>query len=314
VRGLFIHIVVYGVVNALLVGVWLVTTGSPLALTQVSTQVSTDPGLALRNGFWPLAVAAGWGGALVIHLGVWLSAVLFGGGRRRRIRREARRAALSPKPPELPASTTWTPVISVGQDLAQHATRAAIGLVESLASKAANRPAESQVPSGRHWVAVMFTDLVGSTDLAESLGDARWLKLLAAHRRLVRECVGANRGTEVGTQGDGFLVRFNSPDAAVACAVAIQRRSAASRRHEPLMPELRVGIHAGEAVADDNDLVGRVINLAARVNEAAEPGEILVTEPAADHLSPGVPLIDRGLRPLKGIGQPRHLLAVAWRE
>ncbi len=79
------------------------------------------------------------------------------------------------------------------------------------------------------------------------------------------------------------------------------------------MPELRVGIHAGEAVADDNDLVGRVINLAARVNDAADPGEILVTEPAADHLSPGVALIDRGLLPLKGIVQPRHLLAVAWR-
>ncbi len=210
-RGLFIHIVVYGVVNVLLVGVWLVTTGSPVALARVSA----DPGLALRNGFWPLAVAAGWGGALTIHLGVWLSAVLFGGGQRRRARREVRRAAVAPKPPELPASTAWTPVISVGQDLAKHATRAAIGLVESLATRATSRPAESQVQSGRHWVAVMFTDLVGSTDLAESLGDARWHELLAAHRRLVRECVGANRGTEVGTQGDGFLVRFDSPDAAV---------------------------------------------------------------------------------------------------
>src|SRR5207244_8120990 len=80
------------------------------------------------------------------------------------------------------------------------------------------------------------------------------------------------------------------------------------------VPELRVGIHAGEAVADDNDLVGRVINLAARVTDAAAPGEILVTEPVADHLSPGVGLMDRGLRPLKGFAQPRHLLAVAWQS
>jgi class 3 adenylate cyclase len=201
--------------------------------------------------------------------------------------------------------------MSVGQDLAKHAARVAVGLVESLATKATARPAVS----GRHWVAVMFTDLVGSTDLAERLGDQRWHALLAAHRRLVRECVGANRGTEVGTQGDGFLVRFDSPDAAVTCAVAIQRQTAVSRRsEEPLMPELRVGIHAGEVMADDDDLIGRVINLAARINEAAEPGEILVTEPAADHLSPGVSLVDRGLRPLKGVGQPRHLLAVAWRD
>jgi class 3 adenylate cyclase len=307
-RGLFIHAVVYAVVNALLVGVWLVTTGSPEALARVPD----DPAFALRNGFWPLAVEAGWGGALVIHLGVWLSAVLFGGRRRRRARREARSiAVVAPKPPTpVPVTTTWEPVISVGQDLAKHATRAAIGLVESLATKATARPAVS----GRHWVAVMFTDLVGSTDLAERLGDQRWHALLAAHRRLVRECVGANRGTEVGTQGDGFLVRFDSPDAAVTCAVAIQRRTAVSRRSEPLMPELRVGIHAGEVMADDDDLIGRVINLAARINEAAEPGEILVTEPAADHLSPGVSLVDRGLRPLKGVGQPRHLLAVAWRE
>jgi class 3 adenylate cyclase len=85
-----------------------------------------------------------------------------------------------------------------------------------------------------------------------------------------------------------------------------------SRRQGALVPELRVGIHAGEAVAEDNDLVGRVINLAARVTDAAEPGEILITEPVADHLSPGVPLVDRGLRPLKGFAQPRHLLAVAW--
>jgi class 3 adenylate cyclase len=313
-RGLFIHAVVYAVVNVLLVGVWLVTTGSPEELARVSA----DPALALRNGFWPLAVEAGWGGAVVIHFGVWLAGLLFGGRRRRRARREAerearreaRRVVVAPKPPAPVAVTTWEPVMSVGQDLAKHATRAAIGLVESLANKATARPAVS----GRHWVAVMFTDLVGSTDLAERLGDARWHALLAVHRRLVRECVGANRGTEVGTQGDGFLVRFDSPDAAVTCAVAIQRQTAASRRREPLMPELRVGIHAGEVMADDDDLIGRVINLAARINEAAEPGEILVTEPAADHLSPGVSLVDRGLRPLKGVGQPRHLLAVTWRE
>ena len=305
-RGLFIHAVVYAVVNALLVGVWLVTTGSPEELARVSA----DPVLALRNGFWPLAVEAAWGGAVVIHFGVCLAGLLFGGGRRRRARREARRIAAAPKPPEPVAVTTWEPVMAVGQDLAKHATRAAIGLVESLATKATARPAVS----GRHWVAVMFTDLVGSTDLAERLGDQRWHALLAVHRRLVRECIGSNRGTEVGTQGDGFLVRFDSPDAAVTCAVAIQRQTAASRRSEPLMPELRVGIHAGEVMADDDDLIGRVINLAARINEAAEPGEILVTEPAADHLSPGVSLVDRGLRPLKGVGQPRHLLAVAWRE
>ena len=117
---------------------------------------------------------------------------------------------------------------------------------------------------------------------------------------------------EVGTQGDGFLVRFDTPDAAVSCAVDVQRQMAGGRAGGAFVPELRVGIHAGEVVTDDNDLIGRVINLAARVTEAAEPGEILLTEPVADHLTPGIALADRGLKPLKGFAQPRHLLAVAW--
>ena len=107
-------------------------------------------------------------------------------------------------------------------------------------------------------------------------------------------------------------MRFDTPDAAVACAVALHRKMGDTRAGGAFVPELRVGIHAGEAVADDNDLVGRVINLAARVTDAAEPGEILITEPVADHLSPGVALVDRGLKPLKGFAQPRHLLAVVW--
>src|SRR5205814_2733844 len=121
-----------------------------------------------------------------------------------------------------------------------------------------------------------------------------------------------HHGAEVGTQGDGFLIRFDTPDDAIACAMSLQRQMFDTRSGGSFVPELRVGIHAGEAVADDNDLVGRVINLAARVTDAAEPGEILVTEPVADHLSPGIALADRGLKPLKGFAQPRHLLAVMW--
>jgi class 3 adenylate cyclase len=158
----------------------------------------------------------------------------------------------------------------------------------------------------------MFTDLVGSTGLAENLGDATWHEMLASHRQLVRGCVSEHQGAEVGTQGDGFLVRFATPDAAIACAISLQRSMAQSRIGGAFVPELRIGVHAGEAVADDNDLVGRVINLAARVTDAAEPGEILITEPVADHLSPGIALADRGLKPLKGFAQPRHLLAVVW--
>ena len=304
-RGLFIHTVVFAVVNALLVGAWLLTTGSTTELSHVQD----DPLFAVQHGgFWPLVVAAIWAGALVIHAGVWTATLLPGGRRRRLHKREHHPRHQPPQPPHPPQ-----PGQTHNTDLAKDAARAAIGLVESLAGRAASRPSKAATSTpGRQWVAVMFTDLVGSTGLAESLGDATWHEMLASHRQLVRQCVDDHNGTEVGTQGDGFLVRFDTPDAAVSCAITLHRHMHDTRTGGAFVPELRVGIHAGEAVADDNDLVGRVINLAARVTDAADPGEILITEPVADHLSPGVALVDRGLKPLKGFAQPRHLLSVVW--
>lgn len=294
-RGLFVHIVVYAVVNALLVGVWLLTTGSTAELGNVQD----DPLQAVRDGFWPLIVIAAWGGAVVIHSAGWLASLLPRGSRRRR-RHHHQEATSVPRLPNR-------------EELAKDAARAAIGLVESLAGRAASRPTTPiTVGSGRQWVVVMFTDLVGSTRLTEQLGDATWHEMLSEHRELVRSCVNGNGGVEVSTQGDGFLVRFDTPDAAVSCAMALHRQMAEAREGGSFVPELRIGIHAGEAMADDNDLVGRVINLASRVTDAAEPGEILVTEPVADHLAPGIALADRGLQPLKGFDRPRHLLAVLW--
>jgi class 3 adenylate cyclase len=308
-RGLFIHTVVFAVVNALLIGAWLLTSGSTTELSNVQA----DPLFAVRQGFWPLVVGAIWAGALVIHAGVWMGSLLPGSRRRRhrRIAHHDRPRAWQPPQPLQPPQPPQPGQPST--DFAKDAARAAIGLVESLAGRAASRPTKpaSSTP-GRQWVAVMFTDLVGSTGLAESLGDTTWHEMLASHRQLVRRCVDDHSGTEVSTQGDGFLVRFETPDAAVACAMSLQRSMADTRIGGAFVPELRVGIHAGEAVADDNDLVGRVINLAARVTDSAEPGEIIITEPVADHLSPGVALVDRGLKPLKGFAQPRHLLSVVW--
>jgi len=271
-RGLFIHAVVYAVVNALLIGVWLVTTGS----TDTLQLARHDPLQAVRDGMWPMIVIAFWGAGLLIHAAV--VAAYWPSRARRRMRRHV---------------------------AAVHKAKA-----KAQARAADRRPRPA---SGKQLVTVMFTDLVGSTELAEQLGDAAWHSMLAEHRVLVRRSVEQHSGHEVGTQGDGFLVRFTSPDDGVACATEIQRAMAAHRTAGAFMPELRIGVHAGEAMADDNDLVGRVINLASRVTSAAGASEVLVTEPVADHLSPGVALTDRGLVALKGIAQPRHLLAVDWR-
>jgi class 3 adenylate cyclase len=311
-RGLTIHAVVFAVVNALLVAAWLVTTGS----NDILTTARSDPLAAFRDGMWPVAVIAVWGGGLVIHLTVVLTAAPR--KLRRRVRdlaKEQHRARARghhapPAPPAPPAAPGARHHATSGHDFGQHVAQAALDFVDNLSAK--NRKPKPTEP-GRQLVTVMFTDLVGSTDLTERLGDATWHRILGEHRALVRASLVAHGGSEVGTQGDGFLVRFPSPDAGVACAVDIQRQMGAHRDGGSFTPELRVGIHAGEAMADDEDLVGRVINLASRVTSAAGPSEILVTEPVADHVSPGVVLVDRGLVSLKGIAQARHLFAVDWR-
>jgi class 3 adenylate cyclase len=328
VRGLTIHVVVYAVVNAFLVGAWAVTSNSTLQLADITG----DPVQAVQDGFWPLWIIAGWGVGLVIHAAVVLANLVFGGPRRRRARQQSRhpdkRTALGPPARPLPPGTPEPePSAAV---LKAEATRMAMNLVETLGTRIAQHArrdmpdgAQAAAPAaaaaaaaapGRHWVAVMFTDIANSTNLAETLGDEAWGRVLSEHRTVVRDCLRRHNGAEVGTQGDGFLVRFGHPIDAVACAVSLQRRLAAERGRGAFTPEVRVGIHAGEALADDNDLVGRVINLASRVSSAATPGEILVTEPVADHLGPGVAMTDRGLQPLKGFSQPRHLLAVTWAE
>jgi class 3 adenylate cyclase len=181
---------------------------------------------------------------------------------------------------------------------------------------ASERVETPKPPSGpeRKWVTVMFTDIANSTGLTEELGDDEWSRLLSGHRDLVRSLFVSHGGQVVGTQGDGCLGRFPTPAEAVLCAVDMQKEIAQTRHDTDFPLEVRIGIHAGEAVEDDGDLVGRVVNVAARVTSETKPGEILVTEPVADYLGGELRFEDRGLRELRGLSQPRHLLAVRWDE
>lgn len=165
-------------------------------------------------------------------------------------------------------------------------------------------------PGVRHVVA-MFTDLSGSTSVNERIGDDAWAELVADHRRLVRRVTSEHGGREVGTQGDGFFVRFSESAPAIACATAIQERSKAQRDEGSDLPPVRIGIHQGDAVHDRDDVLGQVVNVAARLLEIAAPDEILITEPVADG-TPTELLEDRGLVQLKGMSQPRHVLALRW--
>ena len=265
------HVWVYVCVNAFLVLIWMLTSGNDFDRLR---ELAQEPSTLMRQGsFWPIWPIMGWGLALAIHTLVFVIELP---GR-------AARAVTGANKRELPAAAAAAP--------AEPAPRATIG------------------PT-RRWVVVMFVDVVGSTTLNERLGDEIWHPILAAYRDVVRVSMTRHDGSEVATAGDGFLVRFTSPAMAVACAADIQRALDDDRSAGGTSPNVRIGIHAGEAMDEGTDLLGHVVNLASRVSDAAEPDEILVTEPVADHVD--AKLADRGLRELKGITQPRHLLAVQW--
>jgi class 3 adenylate cyclase len=160
----------------------------------------------------------------------------------------------------------------------------------------------------------MFIDVVDSTRLTEVMGDDEWSRIRSRCRALLRACYSAHRGTEVSAQGDGFLARFGSPADAVCCGIEIQRRLLDQREDAGFAPAVRIGVHAGEAVEEAGDLLGTVINMAARVMSEAQPAEVLITEAVADHLDGRFELEDRGLRTLKGLSRPRHLVSVSWTD
>ncbi len=284
IGGFVIHLFAYVAACGFLVCVWALTTGS---FDEVS-EIARDPGLARDLGFWPIWVILGWGVALVIHLGVTIARVPDAIAARRARRRPPDAARIAAR---------------VGEEIMQRSAQALQALAE-------RRTAPSE-PT-RKWVSVMFTDVADSVAFAETLGDDEWRRVLARYRTLVRAAFASHGGEEVSTQGDGFLGRFPSPAEAVLCAVDIQRELEDVHERADLDLQVRIGIHAGEAVQDDGDLIGRVVNLAARVMAEAAPGEVLVTEPVADYLGGELQFEDKGLRELRGVPQPRHLLAVRW--
>jgi class 3 adenylate cyclase len=143
---------------------------------------------------------------------------------------------------------------------------------------------------------LLFTDIVGSTVRAESMGDAAWGALLEEHQALVRRELGIHRGREVKTIGDGFLARFDSPALAVRAARAI--RDGVKRLHL----EVRGGIHTGECEVHGTDLAGIAVHVAARIVALAGPSEILVSQTVRDLAAgSGIHFAPRGPHKLKGV-------------
>jgi class 3 adenylate cyclase len=163
------------------------------------------------------------------------------------------------------------------QGIDGHSLQASIDMVAAAALE--ERPDLAAHASPEGTVTLLFSDIEGSTAANERLGDQRWLELLHDHNRIVREEVGVHGGYEVKAQGDGFMVAFSSARRAVRCAVGIQRalqRLADTHPEEPVA--VRIGLHTGEMVKEQEDFFGANVALAARVAGAAAGGEILVSE------------------------------------
>lgn len=165
--------------------------------------------------------------------------------------------------------------------------------------------ARTELSTRRELATVLFTDSVGSTDLAARLGDARRLELRSAHDEIVRRHLAALRGTEISTTGDGFLATFDGPARAVHCA----SRIADSVRALGL--EVRAGLHTGEIELLDHDIGGIAVHLAARILAAARPSEVLVSSTLTElAVGSGIAFVDRGVHELKGIPGTWHLFGV----
>jgi len=158
---------------------------------------------------------------------------------------------------------------------------------------------------------ILFTDMEGSTTLTERLGDAKAQELRRTHDSIVRGALKAQGGSETKHTGDGIMASFPSASRAIECAVAVQR-AIAEQGETPL--RVRIGLNAGEPVAEEKDLFGTAVNLAKRICDQAEPGQILVSDVVQQLAAgKGFAFADKGEATLKGFEKPVRLHEVRWR-
>jgi pimeloyl-ACP methyl ester carboxylesterase len=178
---------------------------------------------------------------------------------------------------------------------------AVLGEIEEFLTGARSVPEPDRVLA-----TVMFTDIVGSTQRAAEVGDARWRELLGAHQEAVRRELERFRGREIKTLGDGHLATFDGPARAIRCGLAIAETASSTSL------EVRTGLHSGEVELMDNDVGGIAVHIAARIGALAGAGEVLVSSTVKDLVAgSGIQFVDRGAQQLKGIADEWRLFAAA---
>ncbi len=166
--------------------------------------------------------------------------------------------------------------------------------------------AQTPAPTDRVLSTLLFADIVGSTERAVALGDRAWRDLLDRYYALVRRELAVHAGIEVDTAGDGLLARFDGPGRAIRCARALLRVGG------EVGIELRVGVHTGEVELAGSAVRGIAVHTAARIASLAGSGEVFVSNTVRDLVAgSGMAFTDRGVHTLKGVPEPRQVLAVA---
>jgi class 3 adenylate cyclase len=163
---------------------------------------------------------------------------------------------------------------------------------------------------------ILFTDMEGSTTLANRLGDAGAQEVKRTHNGIVRAALSANAGSEVKHTGDGIMASFSTASSGLDAAIAIQRGVAAHKEEHPDSPlAVYVGINAGEPIAEEDDLFGTSINLAARLVDHAGPGQIIASD-VVRQLAAGKDFLfsDLGETELRGFEDPVKLWELRWQD
>lgn len=161
-----------------------------------------------------------------------------------------------------------------------------------------------------HGVAVIgFCDLEGFTTYVEERGDEEAYELLQEHNESVRSCLKRHGGMEIKQLGDGFMISFTSAKQALLCAAEIGDRIEEIGKDRGLELKVRVGVHAGEIVQGERDVIGRTVNLAERIMSEARGGQILLSKIVKDLAGslPGFQYVELGERRLKGFEEPQHI-------
>jgi class 3 adenylate cyclase len=198
------------------------------------------------------------------------------------------------------------------EDAATSELEAALATFERLGAKLDEESVKERLGRLQTRRTFVFTDIVDSTKLLETLGNEKWKRLLARHDEVLRERIVDKGGEVVKRTGDGFFAAFDNPKAAVEAAVAIQRALDA----EVVAPDVRIGLHTGSGFHTGNDASdygGDGVHVAARIGAIARAAEILASRETLEGVGTAYRLSEPRTQALQGFDQSFELVSVDWR-